>query len=274
MKLNGMLPAFTVFSSLLVTRVATRSLSISPLQVDSAKEKLHEICREICSQSRGDLTFVFVLHTTANDKTSFNFLWQLPNAQVYLSTEYFPLKDQDREITISWERDDQPKHRAVSDYWDIHKGCGLRNCNHAVETIDQFHLEKRVLIQIREFKGYEWVYFPPFKIRRILDSSLSMAYYYHRYRCTLVLVRKLNEDTLHSTSLIKRSGRMFGKHVARLLVKEFAMSDVENFFDSKRHPENKSATINLAFSEIFAPDGTKNNYIQFNSCIPVSIQES
>ena len=71
--------------------------------IEHASEVLERICRAICSHIPGDreLTFVFVLITATDFKTSLNYLWSLPNSHVYLSSEHIALRDNDREVTLS-----------------------------------------------------------------------------------------------------------------------------------------------------------------------------
>ena len=267
--------ALSMFS--LLSHEVSSQLKMQPysVKIENASEVLEKICKAISSQSSGDqkLTFVFVLITTADYRTSFNFLWSLPNSHVYLSTEHIALRDNDREVTISWERDVKPpgSFRDISAFWDIYNECGSRNCTNVVDTIQSFQLEKRVLVQVRELLPLEWYRNPPLKIRRRMKTSLGYTFYYHHYKSTLVVLRELNGDTVHSSLIIKRSNRVVGSTVAELVVKDFDISDARRVFDHIPPVSNHSSEFILSFTILSFRDGGDGHVVAFNSCLIVSI---
>lgn len=240
----------------------------------NASEVVRATCEGIVSRysKNGTLTFVFVLNTTDDFRSSFNYLWSLPHSQVYLSNVPFPLKDNDRVISISWERDSPPFVRATSRLWDLQKECGFRECVNSSETIDQLHLEKQILIQVRELKPLELPKFPPSWVRRELQRRLAWKYYYHRQLSTIVVLRNEGYDTVHSSTIIKRSGEVIGKTIMKLITKKLESDDVATIFDSFYGTSNRSAKFHLKFSDLYISDGLNQGVIAFNSCIPVSIQ--
>lgn len=253
------------------------SASLS-MKSKNATDVLVSICEAISASTveNRNLTFIFVLYTTSEFRSSFNFLWNLPSSLVYLSTDYIHLKANERQIILSWERDYQPTLRPVSEYWDLHKVCGTRSCDHVIGGIDRFHVEKRVLIQVRELKPYEVIYDPAVKIRRILRNYLSLKYYYHHYLSTLVVVRKENKDTFHSSHIIKRSDRAVGSMIVELMVKELETRDAEHVFDAAEYKSNVTHTIDVEFSGIHTriPSLPGSSYpILLNSCFPVSLSQ-
>lgn len=240
---------------------------------ENATKVLRQLCEEITSQSRPEnrnLIFVFTLVTTADFETSFNYLWSLPRAQVYLSRKYIPLRADFREIIISWERDYQPSLRAMTENWDIYKACGLRDCKHVINVLDNFHLDQRVLIQVRELKTYEWHYNPPWKVRRIIDGHLGETHYYHRYRATLVVLRMQNKDTVHSSVVIRRSGRVVGGTIMPLKVEELGSSYARRIFDPVKDIANLSHDLDLGFTVLSFRGTTRGQRIGLSSCENVS----
>ena len=250
-------------------------MQASSVMSENATEILEKICRAMCSHSPGDqkLTFVFVLITTTDFKTSFNYLWSLPNSHVYLSTEHIALSNNDREITLSWQRDVRPPrvYRQMTAFWDIYNECGSRNCKHTVDTIQNFQMEKRVLVQVRELLPGEWKQESPSMIRNRLKKALPLTFYYHRYKSTLVVLRAQDGDAVHSSLIIRRSNRVVGNTVAELLVKDLVIRDAKRVFDHVPLVSNHSSGFIVSFSKLSFHDGEFRHIIAFNTCLSVSI---
>lgn len=87
----------------------------------------------------------------------------------------------------------------------------------------------------------------------MLTSHLGETQYYHRYRNTVVLPRMMNEDTLHSATIIKISGVVKVGTLMELVVREFEMNDASRVFDPIKPVSNRSREIIFAFTQITFP---------------------
>ena len=103
---------------------------------------------------------------------------------------------------------------------DIYNPCASRNCKHTVDTIQNFQMGKRVLVQVREPLRWEWEHESPMIIRKSgLEKALASTFYYHRYKSTLVVLRAQGGDAVHSSLIIRRSNCVVVNTVAEFLSK-------------------------------------------------------
>lgn len=233
------------------------------------------ISRALCSEySRQEqTTFVFVLFATPEHRILFKFLWELPHAHVYLADQHFPLKRNDREIVISWERDKKPFGDGVNKYWGLSKECGHSDCSEAEKNLQFLHLEKRALIQVREIESRDLN--EAARIPKILSQQMIMKYYLQRYRSSFIILRPVNADVAFTAYTVKRSNRVIGEQVVKTYVKSFEMDDARNLFTQSRSPSNRSVGFSLrSFSLLFDGGSQRTDRIILKSCAYVSTTSS
>lgn len=240
----------------------------------SARMLVAAICEAIGSQysEEGKTTFVFVLFATPEHRSLFNFLWKLPHAHVYLADPDFPLKQNDREIVISWERDNPDKKQygnPINEYWEPRKGCGHSDCSKAKRNIQHLHLEKRALIQVREVKSADPA--ENFRIFKALSHMIGLKYYLRRYRSSFIVARVENIDVTFAAYTVRRSGRLVGEHVADIILKIFNISDAREVFLPALSPSNRTVRFSVGgFAVTFDGERDEQFRIILKSCFYVS----
>lgn len=238
-----------------------------------AEAEVFKICAMICSRSPSNenLTFVFVLHVDPKFSISLDYLWKFPRALIHLSDDDIVLGDKEREIVISWERDPGPGSYHKSTYWNLRGSCGYRSkeCE-AQEGFykTQFLLEKRVLVQIREWSLRDAPRNPLTFIQGFVPIDLRS--FFKRYRATFIIVRMERGDRLHSRITVRRTGRIIGKQVLQLAAEEFHPDHVRSVFASPRSFINGSEDLYLSFQYATFLGADKWTGFFFGSCVEVS----
>lgn len=230
---------------------------------------MREIYSAIYSQASVDrnITFVLVLHMNSRDAGDFHHLWTLPRTMLCVACLPMILRENEREIGISWERDLKHSNNLINKHWDLKSYCGYPAC--LKPPRDLFHLEKRVFIQVRE-SATEGSPGAPLEVTRRKLSQEGLLNYFRLYRRTFLVVRMQDTDKLLSSFTVRRSGKMIGKQVMKLIAEEFDLDDVGNVFKSEKISSNLSGTFRLDFGGYGFRDEQTHRRTEIELCGQVS----
>lgn len=124
----------------------------------SASTQVRRICFDLIYGASRRQNLTFISHVSTISSPSFNYLWKIPRALVYLSYESLALGTHERAISISWERDYKALDTFYNEFRDWTTHCGFRDCRRRTPSSIQFHqLGKFVLVQIRELARDEFI---------------------------------------------------------------------------------------------------------------------
>lgn len=241
----------------------------------SAKSKVHEICATLSESSIDQsITLLFVLFVDTRFKTSFDYLWKFPRALIYSSDEDVILREREREVVISWERDPPSSRPSESGrYWDLYGGCGHRG--KGCQSFNRFYmalfrLEKRFLLQIREWSLSD-AWKEPFTLAQKRVRSLRHLTYFGLFRAVYIVVRQKNRDELHSQITVKRTGQTIGNQVLELTAEKFNLHHVREVFQSLELSLNRTAHFAFEFqAATISDEGTETRQMGFTTCFEVS----
>lgn len=241
----------------------------------SAIEEISRICSAICSQrsEENKLTFVFVLVRTVDPERSFDFLWELPHAHVYLGKKgHFPMKRNDREIQISYG--DNVLGSMATRYPKLFDDmCAFVGCfSRAKRFMQQLHVEKRALIRARIHKKDDFINEDNENILLSLSQQVERRNYFRDYQRAFILVRKYGTDDLLSSFIVKRSLRVVAGQIVRMIVREMEAEDAEEVFPSEPALSNRSFPLSLNLkSMVFAEEDSEPYTVGIDVCDGVSI---
>lgn len=249
--------------------------TVSSAEGGTAIEEVSRICSAISSEGplEEQRTFVFVLLVAQADcmpkkcfsELSFNFLWKLPRAHVYMSRKPSHLKANDREIVLSWEDEIRYSDRAEAP-WDLDGKCGYFYCRAGSPDMERFNLEKRVLIQIRRIsRKYEK------RLRDELKQRVDKLNYFHRFRCSFVVLREQGSNSLIATHVVKRTGEITAGQLIPITLEELKPNETDAVFGSEVSVSNGSVDFDLSLLSIsFQGRQSAMSRIVFENCEGVS----
>lgn len=245
----------------------------SPLTYRSAKSEFQRICAALSESSvEQNLTLVLVLFLDRRFEIPFDCLRKLPRALTYLSSQEVVLGQREREIVVSWERDQPDADPFRTKYWDPSADCGHGGGCGSKEGyyMQHYRLEKRVLIQIREWSPSD-VSKEPLKLIRRRLQDIGWLGYSERFRAIFIMLRMENADGLHSQITVRRAGQIIGRHVLKLTADEFSPDHVRNLFRPQKPSLNRTDDFIPEFNEAsFYDEGKLRSAILFESCGTVS----
>lgn len=270
---------YMILSWMLLSTTLTNgeSMSNSPREYPSAKTELKKICVAL-SKSAGEqgMTLIFVLYVEAELEISLDFLWGLPRALIYMSDEDLVLGGKERDVVISWERDspsEATQYEFFSHYWNPFDSCGhRRNGCESPNTryVQHFRLEKRVLLQVREWSPSEDSGEIPEIIQHYIQDPVSL-HYFGRFRAVFIIFRLEDEDSVHSQITVRRTGQTIGKLVLKVTAEEFSLEHIRSAFLPQDLWLNETDDFALEFQAATLLVGRKRKQrIRFGGCERVS----
>lgn len=245
-------------------------LSETAQHLETPSDKVVAICRAICSQSlrRPKVTFVFKLRVMEGQKHSFDHLWSLPNSLLYLSDQYPALGRENRLIEISWE-----ENNPVFGERSYDETCLFNECRYSEKNLQQFHLERRVLIQVRSLPEAESQRAPqPIGLELLNETLWDFQLLTYRSIFFVVLVQRKN--VVHSSYIVAPTDVPDGQ-VRFVTVESLNMERAGKVFDPRKHVSNFSLQIALQPFQIYfrIPPVSPYRYVMVRAerCSPVSI---
>ena len=218
-------------------------------------------------------TLVFVPISSGRHCEDINYLWRMPRSHIFLSTEDFILKANDREVILACER---KSDAALSDAKRFFTHCAHKQCSESL-AFSNSKLEKRIIIHVMNFpkngtlfldnsaalQSYIW--------NLINNENVSSAFFLH-HLTSVVLVRARDREVCSLSVVIFRSYLTLGgtMHTFYLAESTGAMMQYAFYIEPIDQRKKFNRTFYLDYISIYFPRGDFFDFIHISECNIVS----